>query len=505
MAWGKIDDKAHSHPKFARAGAEAIGVWAMCLSYCCDYLTDGYVPRDVAVRFAGSDESTERVAARLVGCGGRPGDPGLWEGAEGGWQMHDYLDYNHSRASVLAERESERLRKEASRKKQGRGQDGRITSGQTPNNPRRESARNAAGPLVEARRTPGGGRPESDRTTNGIRMDAVPTTEQPRVRVDSERTIESVRRESTPTAGGLQPESKNVPPVPYPIPEREETQIARGHTQAPSAGTGPVFDGRVGPGSSQVGADARARAGAGATAQDAVPVEGGVCPGGSVGADATAGSQSADHVTRGLAPFDEGATAERARRGWTSAASYGVPGGGADGAPLRAAAAPPHATPDAADIEPTPAAAADEHNDGAARRVANPRPDGGSPAEKTQATKSTTAAQFDFEALYALYPLKGEGRSEGLRLCAAQIRTQRDYDALLAAVKNYAKQKRGAEPRYIKKFNNFMKGEWRDLVGELTRAPKSAEPDLVPETSRYSGWPPGLFDGLLDDANGAGS
>lgn len=129
MAFALMDDQIHGHPKFARAGLDAIGLWALCLSYCSDYLTDGHIPREVGERFAG--RSLHRLAAKLVNCGG-PGKPGLWDVVDGGWQMHDYLDWNPSAATVKEKRETERQRKASGRKSQGRDDSGRITSARNP-------------------------------------------------------------------------------------------------------------------------------------------------------------------------------------------------------------------------------------------------------------------------------------------------------------------------------------------------------------------------------------
>lgn len=41
MAWFKVDDKLHSHPKLYRASLRAMGLWVLAGSWCSDQLTDG--------------------------------------------------------------------------------------------------------------------------------------------------------------------------------------------------------------------------------------------------------------------------------------------------------------------------------------------------------------------------------------------------------------------------------------------------------------------------------
>ena len=47
MAWFKVDDKLHSHPKRYRASLRAMGLWVLAGSWCSDQLTDGVIPRDL--------------------------------------------------------------------------------------------------------------------------------------------------------------------------------------------------------------------------------------------------------------------------------------------------------------------------------------------------------------------------------------------------------------------------------------------------------------------------
>lgn len=102
IAWYKIDDQLHSHPKARRAGLEAMGLWTLAGSHCMSYLTDGFVEE----WFVQSWPHGPELAAKLVSVG-------LWVEAEGGWQFHDWDKYQPTRASVKAERDAaaERMRK----------------------------------------------------------------------------------------------------------------------------------------------------------------------------------------------------------------------------------------------------------------------------------------------------------------------------------------------------------------------------------------------------------
>jgi hypothetical protein len=101
VTWVKVCDTLHSHPKAVDAGLEAMGHWVLALSHCGAYLTDGHVKRAAAARLAG--DRLDTVAGDLVRAG-------LWEPhpSGDGWQIHDYLKYNPSRAEVLAERDAKR-------------------------------------------------------------------------------------------------------------------------------------------------------------------------------------------------------------------------------------------------------------------------------------------------------------------------------------------------------------------------------------------------------------
>jgi hypothetical protein len=103
MSWAKVDDRLHMHPKAIRAGLEAMGLWCRALSYCTAYGTDGYIDRDTVSRMCGSSKAFIRVTNRLVSSA-------LWEPDESGagWLIHDFLDYNPSRAERDKEREDKR-------------------------------------------------------------------------------------------------------------------------------------------------------------------------------------------------------------------------------------------------------------------------------------------------------------------------------------------------------------------------------------------------------------
>lgn len=104
MAWIRIDDQIADHPKFLKAGAVASWLWVSCLAYCQRYLTDGFIPEQILPRL-GTVRNAKALAERLV-------EVRLLERVEGGYRVHDYLEYNSSAQEVKSDREWDRTRKE---------------------------------------------------------------------------------------------------------------------------------------------------------------------------------------------------------------------------------------------------------------------------------------------------------------------------------------------------------------------------------------------------------
>jgi hypothetical protein len=98
MPWVKLDDQFADHPKIAAAGPLASWLHVCGLCYCARFLTDGFIPNGQIRKLADLDNTVE-LADKLV-------EVGIWEKVEGGYQIHDYLEYNPSREQVLATRQA---------------------------------------------------------------------------------------------------------------------------------------------------------------------------------------------------------------------------------------------------------------------------------------------------------------------------------------------------------------------------------------------------------------
>lgn len=129
MSWAKIDDQFPHHPKIVTAGpiAELLHVRAIC--YCCRYLTDGFLPSGAV--------SSILTGLEHVGLttGGVPGmfevgsaaddidwtvhmvEHGLWHPCKGGYQVHDFLEYNPTKQQVTAAREATNKRVQSFRQR----------------------------------------------------------------------------------------------------------------------------------------------------------------------------------------------------------------------------------------------------------------------------------------------------------------------------------------------------------------------------------------------------
>lgn len=141
MVWVRLDDSFATDPKVVEAGPLGMAMQVAALCYCNEKLTDGRVPRSVArtlVDFEVEDtDGRLHTMARTCGMRGEDVDAewvigilldvGLWHEPghecetcpplDRGYLIHDFLEYQPSRETVLAERESARERKQRSRTK----------------------------------------------------------------------------------------------------------------------------------------------------------------------------------------------------------------------------------------------------------------------------------------------------------------------------------------------------------------------------------------------------
>jgi hypothetical protein len=123
--WVKLDDHFDQHPKLAQVGPLGIALWTVGLAYCNRQLTDGFIPwaqarslisweflgppcedgrqnvNQIAITsgMAGTDVTCAYVIDLLVSAG-------LWDVVDGGYQVHDYDQYQPTREQVEAERKA---------------------------------------------------------------------------------------------------------------------------------------------------------------------------------------------------------------------------------------------------------------------------------------------------------------------------------------------------------------------------------------------------------------
>ena len=104
MAWFKVDDKLHSHPKVLGVSLRAMGLWVKAGSWCADQLTDGHIPRAALALL----NATTTDARALVTAG-------LWLETDGGWRFRDWVDYQPTKDQVEKRRAEDAQRKAEAR------------------------------------------------------------------------------------------------------------------------------------------------------------------------------------------------------------------------------------------------------------------------------------------------------------------------------------------------------------------------------------------------------
>ena len=104
--WIRLDDTFWTHPKLERLSDRAYRLYLRSIGYAAQHLTDGVIDQ-TALRTLGAARKT---CEELV-------TSGCWDIVpDGGYVVHDYLDFNPSREQVM-----DRRRKEADKKARQRG------------------------------------------------------------------------------------------------------------------------------------------------------------------------------------------------------------------------------------------------------------------------------------------------------------------------------------------------------------------------------------------------
>lgn len=101
--YARIDDQFYLTLKNAQLDRDEQDLYLAGIVYCCGQLSDGFIPASrlpllVAWAKLPPEANSEAIASGLV-------EHGFWECARGGYQVHDFLNWNKSRAEVLRLRE----------------------------------------------------------------------------------------------------------------------------------------------------------------------------------------------------------------------------------------------------------------------------------------------------------------------------------------------------------------------------------------------------------------
>lgn len=114
MPWVRIDDQFPQHPKVVSVGPLGIAMQVAGLCYANRFLTDGFIPESAVPTFMDFSELDEHAfngrgdvcwiaVKKLLNAG-------LWDIADGGYHINNYLDYQPSKRTILKEREAAKLR-----------------------------------------------------------------------------------------------------------------------------------------------------------------------------------------------------------------------------------------------------------------------------------------------------------------------------------------------------------------------------------------------------------
>jgi hypothetical protein len=155
MSWAKLDDRFHENPKIRASWlrqASPLGLYVLALTYCAGNETDGFVDNYFVMEKVQNAPLRRKLVDALV-------EDGLWTAEDGGWRIHDYLDFHPSKAEL-----DEKRAKDSERKARGRANGAHAPSKRTPAGIHEESKRSPSG-IRAVSNGPDPTRPDPERDT----------------------------------------------------------------------------------------------------------------------------------------------------------------------------------------------------------------------------------------------------------------------------------------------------------------------------------------------------
>lgn len=199
-----LDDNIADHPKFVGLSNDAFALWVRVIGYCRRHLTDGFIPAAAAHSLARSKAPRRTIDELTSPPVGQPDTAPLWVEAPGGYRVHDYLDWNPSRAQVEAKVEANRAK----------GRSGGIASGRSRNEAKANQARTQAEPSANPNRTQREPEPNQPRSQNEAACFAVGSTKTNPDPIRERSLLEASPETDTVRARETKPKPPPPPPQP---------------------------------------------------------------------------------------------------------------------------------------------------------------------------------------------------------------------------------------------------------------------------------------------------
>ena len=97
LPWVRLDTQFAANPKILYLIEDnkwrSIVVWAAGLAYAGAHGTDGFIPKTALPTFHGSPKDAKNLV-----------EVGLWDDALGGWEVHDWADFQPSTDEMVRRR-----------------------------------------------------------------------------------------------------------------------------------------------------------------------------------------------------------------------------------------------------------------------------------------------------------------------------------------------------------------------------------------------------------------